>query len=68
MHILNAEIFLSGDGNFKRQLRSKIYLFRVPVVAQWLTNLTGIHEGTGLIPGHAQWVKDPLSGLPWVVV
>ena len=31
----------------------------VPVVAQQLPNLTGIHEGTGLIPALAQWVKDP---------
>ena len=31
----------------------------VPVVAQWLMNPTGNHEVSGLIPGLAQWDKDP---------
>ena len=32
----------------------------VPIMAQWLMNLTmRNHEFVGLIPGLAQWVKDP---------
>ena len=31
----------------------------VPVVAQWLTNLTRNHKVVSSIPGLAQWPKDP---------
>ena len=31
----------------------------VPVVAQWLTNLTRNHEVAGSVPALAQWVNNP---------
>ena len=34
-------------------------------MAQWLTNLIRNHEVVGLIPGLAQWVKDPVLLWLW---
>ena len=32
----------------------------VPIVAQWLTNLTRNHKVAGSIPGLTQWVNNPV--------
>ena len=41
-----------------------LWLRGVPVVVQWLTNLTRNREVAGSVPGLAQWVK----ALPGAVV
>ena len=38
----------------------KYFKMEVPILAQWVTNATSIHEDVGLIPGLAEWVKNPV--------
>ena len=44
--------------HIKNSIKNRAIL-GVPVVAQWLTNPIRNHEVAGLIPGLAQWIKDP---------
>ena len=36
-------------------------------MAQWVKNLTSIHENRGLVPGLTQWVKDLVLPVSCVV-
>ena len=56
----------NSEGKKKNEQIIKLRIYGVPVVGQWLTNLTKSHEVAGSSPGLAQWVKD--LALPGAVV
>lgn len=56
-HCLSKQIQVSIARTYNKESTAG-----VPILIQWLTNLTRNHEAVGLIPGLAQRVKD--SALP----
>ena len=57
--LIPGKEFGSGEGGPGKEKKPMKVAAGVPVVAQWLTNLTRNHEVVGSSPGLAQWVKDP---------
>ena len=50
---------INGKSRLKMAINTYISIITgVPIVAQWLMNLSRNDEAAGLILGPAQWVKD----------
>ena len=60
-NLKNMKIFYMPFTHLKRgrrRLRMILEMICVGVLSSEKMNLTGTHEGSGLIPGLAPWVKD----------
>ena len=65
LYVLFTQFFCNAISVLKIKSIIQKRKLGVPAVTQWVSNQVFLCGGTGLIPGPAQWVKDPMLPQLW---